>query len=385
MLTGLFDDDIPDEDGETFDRDDIPSSAPATLTALSPRENPHCWYHQDVEKILLDFIASGSIPHALIFSGPKGIGKATMAYRLTRYLLKNGLSSASPTQDSLFGDSVPAAPSLDVAPDDPVFHRVASGGHTDLLTIEKPDDKDDINVETARKIAPFLRLTASGGGYKIVIVDDADTLNRNGQNALLKILEEPPAQTVIILVTHRLGGLLPTIRSRCRVIPFQTLPVSDISDFVKKYHPDISAYDMDTLCHLADGSPGSALQIFEGGGMEILSSVVDLLASWPDWDWVRVHGTAETYGRGREDEYVRFCENFKWTMSYLTRAKAVQAWDQLPRVLQKEPLKNLWGHYSLEEWVIICDNVTAHFDQVKYGSLDRRHGILGVFPLLRKS
>ncbi len=142
---------------------------------------------------------------------------------------------------------------------------------------------------------------------------------------------------------------------------------------------------MDTLCHLAEGSPGSALDILECGGMEILSSAIDLLAGWPDWDWVRVHGAAETYGRGREEEYARFCENMKWIMNHVTRAKALQAWDRLPRVLQKEPLKNLWGHYSLEEWVVICDNVSAHFDQVKQGSLDRRHGILGVFPLLRKS
>ncbi len=209
MLTGLFDEDIPDEDGETFDRDDIASNSSAALTALSPRENPHCWYHQNVEKILLDFITSGAMPHALIFSGSKGIGKATMAYRLARYLLKNGLGTSPSAQDSLFGDSAPTPLSLDVAPDDPVFHRVASGGHTDLLTIEKPADKDEINVETARKIAPFLRLTASGGGFKMVIVDDADTLNRNGQNALLKILEEPPSRTVIILVTHRLGGAYP--------------------------------------------------------------------------------------------------------------------------------------------------------------------------------
>src|SRR5207237_4722457 len=107
---------------------------------------------------------------------------------------------------------------LAIEPDSGVFHPVAAGGHADLLTVERAYDprrrrlRSEIVVDDTREIATFLRLTPAEGGWRVVIVDGADEMNRNAANALLKILEEPPRQTLLLLVTHSPGRLLPTIR-----------------------------------------------------------------------------------------------------------------------------------------------------------------------------
>lgn len=383
MAAGLFDDDVPEDDtwepDEESGHDDALPPAPGLLPA---RLNPECLYHDGVEKNFLDSITAGTLPHALIFSGPKGIGKATMAFRLARFLLKNGTADAA--QDSLFGDAPPPPTSLAVSPDDPVFIRVASGGHPDLLTLEKPEDKDEINVETARKIAPFLRMTASMGGWRVVIVDDADTMNRNGQNAILKILEEPPKNALLILITHRPGMLLPTIRSRCRVIPFQTMTAEQVGAFIKRADPSLTQKDIEQLAYMAEGRPGHALEIMGQGGIEAVQTVTNLLSAWPNWDWVRIHNTADLFGRGNDAAYQGFRDMFVWSFENLLRAKAVGRFDDVFGPLKIGGIRALWNHYSLEGLSQICDTVRAHFDQVDHSSLDRRHGVLGAFPLIGK-
>ena len=158
-----------------------------------PRHNPDLLAHHAAEQVLLDAWNSGRLPHAWLIGGIPGIGKATLAFRFARFVLSNGEEATG----GLFGDPPPAT-SLYVAPSHPVFTRVASNGHADLLTIERPFDdkkgrlKTDIPVDQVRRIAPFLHLTAAEGGWRVVIVDGADRLNTNGQNAILKILEEPP-------------------------------------------------------------------------------------------------------------------------------------------------------------------------------------------------
>jgi DNA polymerase-3 subunit delta' len=381
MAAGLFDDDTPEDDSWEPDEESGQGEAPpAGPGLLPPRLNPECLYHGVAEKNFLDYIAAGSMPHALIFAGPKGIGKATMAFRLARFLLKNGTTDAA--QDSLFGDTPAAPTSLAVPPDDPVFIRVASGGHPDLLTLEKPEDKDEINVETARKIAPFLRMTASMGGWRVVIVDDADTMNRNGQNAILKILEEPPKNALLILITHRPGMLLPTIRSRCRVIPFQTMAAEQVASFIKRANPSLTAKDIEQLAYMAEGCPGRALEIMGQGGIEAVQAVTNLLSAWPNWDWVRIHNTADLFGRGNDAAYQGFRDMFVWSFENLLRAKAVGRFDDVFAPLKIGGVRALWDHYSLESLSQICDTVRAHFDQVDRSSLDRRHGVLGVFPLM---
>ena len=184
---------------------------------LTPRENPDLIGHERAEAVLLDAWNSGRMPHAWLICGPRGIGKATLAFRLARFVLARG----SLASDSLFAGGKAAEPdSLKVDPADPVFRRVAAGGHADLLTLERGYEREggrrrgSIVIDDVRKAGRLMGLTAGEGGWRVLVVDAADDLNVNAANALLKQLEEPPKRALILLVSHAPGRLQATIRSR---------------------------------------------------------------------------------------------------------------------------------------------------------------------------
>ena len=206
---------------EDFEADETRGDR-AEAAVPAPRENPSLSGHEPAEKELLSAFASGRLPHGLLITGPHGVGKATLAFRFARFLLSQG---AAPSAGGLFAPAVPS--SLALPPEHPVFRRVASSGHADLLTVERGIDpkrkreRTEIVVDDTRAIAAFLRLTPAEGGWRIVVVDTADEMNRNAANAVLKILEEPPSRALLILVSDNPGRLLPTIRSRCRRLPLR--------------------------------------------------------------------------------------------------------------------------------------------------------------------
>lgn len=381
----MFDD--FDESEEFLDLDDTaPSSAAEELPSLKPpRENQNVLGHEQHEQNLLALYNQGNLPHALIFAGQKGIGKSTFAYNLARFLLKQGGDDAG----GLFGDTPPSATSFRIAEDDPVARKVASEGHPDLLTIRRPIDdkkgsvKAEMPVEVVRKIAPFLRMTSSNGGWRIVIVDDAETMNRNAQNAILKILEEPPQKALLILVCHRLGAMIPTIRSRCRTLHFQPLSRDNILTIVKNGTGYISGTQQNLLADLSDGSVGQALAFHEEGGEEALREILLMLSGFPKWEWPIIHRKAEELGRfgAPDDPYILFKDLLLWVCDSLLRSKAAGP-QKLPEILRTDSLLALQNHYSLEQWIDICEKLKGHFSAVEFSNLDKRQGVLGAFSLL---
>lgn len=365
MFDDLFDDEI---------KEDIAPPVIEAEEGLFPaRESSLCIGHEGAEGWFKNHIDNKTMPHAVIFAGPQGIGKTTFAFRIARYLLKHGLESP---EDN-----------FDIDAQDPVFRRVASGGHADLLTIERPMDekkgtrKASVDVETVRKIAPFLRMKSSSGGWRIVIIDDADTMNRNAQNALLKILEEPPEKVLIILSAHRLGAFIPTIRSRTHVIPFMPLEQDTVVQLLQREYQDQSQSALETVASMAEGSVGKAMEILEDGGVETLSDLSTLLEAAPRWNWVDIHRFSETVGRfGAEKLYKSFENNMLWIMESMLKAKARKIHFDFP--LNESALKPLSDHYSLEEWIKICENLKDHFQQVEHANLDRRQSVLRAFHLI---
>ncbi|PCJ99962.1 MAG: ATPase [Zetaproteobacteria bacterium] len=388
----LFDDDdlIYDDDLD----DDIAGSDFSVIEdhekLVEPPLMSFCHGHDEQEKLFLDLFEKDSLPHAMIFSGANGIGKSTMAFRLARFLLKHGKQASN--QDSLFGgeDIKHDVSSLDVAADDPVFARIASGGHADFLYINRyydpAKDKLDANlkVDALRKIAPFLRKTASEGGWRIVIVDDADTMNRNAQNAILKILEEPPANVLIILIAHRPGMLIPTIRSRTRFIQFSPLSRDIMSDLLNKgqEHTALSVAQLDILSALSEGSIGRALNFIERDGFESLSQILDHLDGAPNWDWVKIHQLSATLSSPSQDkQYRMFVELLQWVFRQMLFIKA-RGGEELPIFLQHEALENIMLHYSLEKLISITDGLKSHFERVEFSNLDRRDAVRAGFLVI---
>lgn len=356
-----------------------------------PRESDLCLGHKKTEQTLLDLINSGNVPHAIIFSGSKGIGKSTMAFRLARYLLKN--SPADVNQDSLFGDESPATDvtSLHVDLDDPVFNKVSSGGHPDLLTIERAIDerkgtaKNNLDVDTARKVVPFLRMTSSEGGWRVVIIDDADTMNRNAQNALLKILEEPPSNTVLVLISHRLGAMIPTIRSRCRVLHFDPLPEGDLATLMQKEVGDtLSGHQQKMLAAMSNGSIGTARKIAESGGLETAQSVLTILERWPDFNGVDIHHLADSAGRlGHDSTFDNIETIFLLLIEQIIFAKA-KSQSSLSIPFEEPVFSEMMNEYSLEHWLKLYEDLQDHFAKAKFSNLDKRLAVINAFNLFKK-
>ena len=185
-----------------------PSEAPP------PRATDALFGHADAEAALLAAYRGGRVPHAFLLVGPKGIGKATLAYRMARFVLAHPDPAAPAVQ---------AATSLAVDPEHPVARRIAAQAHGDLLVLERTlNDKgvlrQQIAVDDVRRTVSFFGSTAGEGGWRVAIVDAVDELNRSGANALLKVLEEPPQRALLLLVCHSAARVPATLRSRCRIV-----------------------------------------------------------------------------------------------------------------------------------------------------------------------
>jgi DNA polymerase III subunit delta' len=245
-----------------FDRSDLESESDRFGTFPHPREM--LWYggSRDAEISLLDAHRSGRLHHAWLLTGPLGVGKATLAYRFARFLLAHP-DPASP--------AVQGASSLFVSADHPVAGQVARLSHQDLSVVRRGLTKDrkslrtEIGVDEVRDALAVFRTTAGAGGWRIVIVDAADDLNRSSANALLKMLEEPPERSVFILVAHRPGQLLPTIRSRCRVLRVPALTQSIVFDGIRRITGVDDSIALEAA-NQAEGSLRQALDLIEPTG-----------------------------------------------------------------------------------------------------------------------
>jgi DNA polymerase-3 subunit delta' len=241
------------------------------IEILPPRENALLFGHQEAEARFMAEFDRGLVHHAYLMTGPKGIGKATLAFRFARYVLKRGALAAVQEEPSLslFGEPEPAPTpgGIALAADDPLFRRIAAGSHTDLLTLspaydaKKHVEKTYISVDEAREVPQFLSLTPAEGEWRVVIVDAVDNLNPQSANALLKTIEEPPPRAILFLVCHSPGGILPTIRSRCRQFKLAAPDVAAFGEVLSHVAPHIPNHEYAGLHALSHGSPGQAISL----------------------------------------------------------------------------------------------------------------------------
>jgi DNA polymerase-3 subunit delta' len=204
--------------------------------------------------------------HGWILAGERGIGRATLAFRLARFVL------ARPDPRS---PEVAAAEDLFVPAEHPVARRLALGVQADVLHLQRDwidrqkRFRTDVSVDSIRRITPFLGTTASGGGWRVVIVDPADDMNRSSANAILKNLEEPPGKTLFLLVARSRGALLPTIVSRCRTLALAPLSPGDTQAVVREIAPDDAGETGGEVAALAGGSPRRLIELVRGNGVEL--------------------------------------------------------------------------------------------------------------------
>ncbi|MBI2719762.1 MAG: DNA polymerase III subunit delta' [Rhizobiales bacterium] len=229
-----------------------------------PRRRTTLHGHGEAGENFLRAWRSGKLHHAWLISWRRGIGKATLAYRLGRFLL------AHPAAD---------ATSLQVAAEDRAARQVEAATHPDLFVLQRAFDgkkiKSEIAVDDARGANDFFAHTAVTGGWRVAVVDAADDLNVASANALLKLIEEPPRRSIILIVTHRPGALLRTIRSRCIELPLAPLSLSDTLAVLREIPPTATTASeaLTRAAELSEGSPGRALDLVESKGAKLFADL----------------------------------------------------------------------------------------------------------------
>jgi DNA polymerase-3 subunit delta' len=308
---------------------------------LEPRENPHFAGQHGAVASLYGAARAGRLHHGWLLSGAPGIGKATLAFRFARWLLAGGTE-----------------PDLAVDPANLVAHRIAAGTHPDLFTVARrinpKTDKmqTEIVIATIQEAIRFMRLTPAEGGWRVVVIDGAEDCNPNAANALLKILEEPPARAILLLVTAAPGRLLPTIRSRCRALPMPGLTDTEMTELLDLYAPDLGPEQKTRLIELAEGSIGAALSIAAEGGIALAGLVDEALAA--PLSPARAQSIAETVTRAVDgaDKFEIFFSLLRRGVAAATRREArrgaagslaarVALWQELGRLEREALLLNL--------------------------------------------
>ncbi|MTH65011.1 DNA polymerase III subunit delta' [Paracoccus shanxieyensis] len=266
-------------------------------TLPEPDRLPGAPHPRDADRVLgqnhavQDFLSAaqvGRLHHGWLLTGPRGTGKATLAWAMAKWLLSEG------DTDSLQTD-----------PDAPVVRRIRALSEPRLQLIRKPVDektgriRTEITVDEIRRLQSFFHMSAAEGGRRVAIIDAADEMNTAAANALLKQLEEPPRDATLILIAHQPGRLLPTIRSRCRELRLQPLPADDMAQILSDLGID---GDAQQLSALAGGSVGEAVRLAAQDGLPLYRRIVQLFADYPRLDRRAAAGLAETAaGRATAD------------------------------------------------------------------------------------
>jgi DNA polymerase-3 subunit delta' len=246
--------------------------------------------------------ASRKLHHAWLLAGPKGVGKASFAAAAARRILAEG---AGPPFD---------LPGLDSPADHPMCKLIAAGSHPDMRWLERlAKEKGEglarnITVNQIRELGEFLTLTPAFSPWRVAVIDTVDELETSGANALLKILEEPPPNTVFFLVSHAPGRLLPTIRSRCRRLDFQTLEDDAMTSILEREAPEIAGAERERVIAMAGGSAGRALAFAELGLAKLEEAALTILRQGDPTNALRSELAAELGKKTAADRYAAFLD-----------------------------------------------------------------------------
>ncbi|WP_282093373.1 DNA polymerase III subunit delta' [Epibacterium ulvae] len=329
--------------------------------APHPRETQHLFGHDTAEHEFLSAFNSDRLHHGWLLTGPQGVGKATLAWRIARFLL-----ATPPAEDGLFADATAPAATLDISPDHPVSHRIQALAEPGLAPLTRSYNdrgklRDQIVVDDVRKLHRFFGLSATDGGRRVVIVDSADDMNVSAANALLKMLEEPPARTTLLLISHQPSRLLPTIRSRCRTLRLGALPPDDMQAALHQAGAELPE-QINHLNALAAGSVGSAMRLLSLGGLDLYQELIQIIASMPRLDRARALKLAETAAaRGGADRFELLLTLVETCLARMARCGAIGA-PAAPEAAQGEAemMQRLAPHpHKGRAWADLATEISA--------------------------
>ena len=246
--------------------------------------------------------ATRKLHHAWLLAGPRGVGKATFAHSAARRVLAD---AAGPISD---------LPGVETSDEHPIVKLVGAGSHPDMRRLERLVNEKtgnlarNISVDQVRSLADLFDLSPAMSDWRVVVIDSVDELEPSGANALLKMLEEPPANSIFFLVSHAPGRLLPTIRSRCRRLDFQSLGDDVMASILEARAPELSAAERKKIIPMAFGSAGRALAFAELGLAKLEDAALAILRQGDPTNARRSELALELGKRGAGDRYAAFLD-----------------------------------------------------------------------------
>jgi DNA polymerase-3 subunit delta' len=342
----------------------------------SPAATTRCLGHDHAEQAILESLRSGKMPHAWLLSGPKGIGKASFAYRIARFLLSRPDGGT--------------ANSLAINPGSPLINRIAHKNFPDLHVLEEPFINEEgkpvkeLSVHMVRQIGHFLSLSASESPCRIVLIDSVDDMNASSANALLKLLEEPPPHAYLLLISHSPGKVLPTIRSRCRQLKMHIPPHQDAVEIIHHAAGSLPETEAQQLLHLAADAPGIALMLAEHNGLAFYQELLALLATLPALDMPMVLTFADSVASKDNDirwQYfthmlVRFMEMvIKYSVGDVPAHGIIDN--------ERAIMERLAVQMPIATWLELWEKSRDMLEEVNRAHLDRRQAVMMVLQMLQ--
>jgi DNA polymerase-3 subunit delta' len=324
-----------------------------------PRQQFALFGHGDAEAAFLEAWRAGRLHHAWLIGGPEGIGKATLAYRVARFLLADRPGRPG------------NAASLTIDADQPVARQVAALSHPNLAVLRRAPATDKkaasatIPVDAVRRAVSLFGSTAADGGYRVCIVDSAEDLTISSANALLKLVEEPPPRSAFLIVSHAPQRVLPTIRSRCRRLLLQPLADRDLRAVIGSLGApwaDVDAARLDRAVGAAEGSVRRAIEMLDESNLTLVAEVKAMLEALPRVDEKRVLTLAENLARRDADA------------AYALMLDTLSGW-----VSQQLNDKAALGPARLAPLVEVCEKVARAARDTDVYNLDRRPLVLATF------
>lgn len=397
----------------------------------SPKTTTFLLSHLKEETEFFNAFKSAHLHHSWLIVGPKGIGKATLAYRIARYIfslsnpdhLKNlniKIDTSSPILENNFsyddeeGDdtdtmgffedtpvtvaqSQPSVSNvslekldtspLKLAPSHPIFERLTTGGLTDLIVIEREFSdttkklKTEISVEQIRNLKEFFSKTSSEGGYKVAIIDSVDEMNANSKNALLKILEEAPEKSLLLLICHNINGILPTIKSRCRILKLSHIDNENMKLLLREKLPDITEEEITKLVNISDGSIGTAINIYNNKGLDLQHKIFTLI---PEIFNKKNAGILEIANLVSNEEIFKIFQNI--ILNFLSSAIKYKSKVALPNIdtTEKIALETITTHYkNIKSLFAIRESLLNNFRLYPLLNLDITALIISTFERIK--
>lgn len=372
------------------------------MSVFPPHQNQTMYGHQDVVRRLKQAVDGHTLHHAIILSGAEGIGKETLCYQLIRY----ALSRPSGEDDGgMFGGGLLDDPSADkddflISEEHPVFRKIAAQSHPHVFTIQPVFDekkqrfKRDITLAALDGLDEFLRLKPSEDAPRFIIINPAEGMNNNTQNALLKMLEEPPEKTHFFLLTTQMGRLLPTIRSRCLAVTMEPVSFEDFRRALEKLEPEMSPQTIKSLYGLSGGAIGQALQNHDIGALESYGNLCRAILSWQKHD---AENDDDAFYDASEDSVpaMKYAEEIAREEVLAERMveivaerlavllKAMVTGQKIDAIIPEEDrVLTLWSQLTQPQILDIYDFIRAQWAACDAGYLDRKLTFLQIIKKL---